>query len=71
MKVLPLRFKDEETLEYVKLICRRKNINLPDYIVDNFEWDDKPICVILDVPPSENVCTDCEFNENCPDRVKK
>jgi hypothetical protein len=71
MKILPLRFKDEETLEYVKLVCRRKHINLPEYIVGNFEWDNKPLCISRGVAPDQFICPPCDYKENCPDGVKK
>jgi hypothetical protein len=70
---LLLTFADEETADYVKLVCRRKGISLESYIVDNLEWDNKPDCLYPDVLTKipKGVCHECEFNETCPDAFKK
>ncbi len=49
-----LTFDDAETVEYIKLVCRRARIDLEGYILDNFEWDG-------DLPCIENgeVTTEC------------
>jgi len=68
-----LTFKDAETADYVKTVCRRKGITLESYILDNFEWDDKPLCFYLE--KSEKIthltCEDCDYIDRCPDRVTK
>lgn len=67
-----LRFCDVETAEYVRLVCRRKNTTLEDYIIDNFEWDDQPECIRNTVGAiTSKVCEGCDFSENCPDVVMK
>lgn len=57
----------KEQYDNVMLICRRKKINLADYIVDNFEWDGEPYCIEVDQLPSAEVCEGCEFSDRCPD----
>ena len=60
---------DKETEQYVRLMCTRKGITLEGYIIDNFEWDDKPEClsdgVLLKIP--KRMCRDCEYSDRCPD----
>lgn len=67
-KTILLTFPDKEITEYVRLVCRRKGIDLAAYIVDNFEWDDKPDCILN---PNEKItsetCLGCEYSESCPD----
>ena len=62
-----LTFADKETADYVRLICRRKGIALEAYIVDNFEWDDKPDCI----SDCNYRCILCEYNDKCPDSEEK
>lgn len=67
-----LTFADKETVNYVKLVCRRKGTNLEAYIVDNFEWDDKPFCLFYGVEKiTEETCKGCEYVDTCPDAVKE
>lgn len=70
---ITLTFPDKETADYVRLVCTRKCIRLEDYIIDNFEWDDKPECLSLDEKPNEIICKkrNCEWAQDCPDAVKK
>lgn len=58
----------KEQCDNIMLIVRRKNINLADYIVDNFEWDDPLNCTEPN-EPSEVVCKGCEYSDRCPDYV--
>lgn len=63
-----LTFPDKETADYVLLIARRKGFNIPDYILDNFEWDDRLDCI--DNPPKKitvKTCEGCDFTDRCPD----
>jgi hypothetical protein len=60
---------DEETEEYVRLMCTRKGYSLENYILDNFEWDDKPECISDNSGPNRAFCVDCEYNEKCLDVV--
>jgi len=68
-----LTFKDKETADYVRLVCRRKAINLADYVVDNFEWDDQISC-LSDLNEGEKItgetCDGCDHITTCPDAVK-
>lgn len=70
-----LTFEEKETVEYILLVCRRKGINLPQYIIDNFEWDDKPACFWeedkVNGKITKETCDGCEFIKECPDAVKK
>jgi hypothetical protein len=70
MMVIQLSF-DDETEEYVRLMCTRKGFVLEDYILDNFEWDDTPDClypdVLMEIPAG--MCDGCEFSNKCPDAV--
>jgi hypothetical protein len=70
---ITLTFADKETADYVRLVCTRKSISLADYVVDNFEWDDKPECIALDEKPNIYICAkrNCQFAEDCPDAVKR
>jgi len=65
-----LTFADKETADYVKMVCRRKGISIPDYIVENFDWDSMPDC-IEDSAYDSHTCYECEYNERCPDVKKK
>ena len=62
---------NEETEKYVRLLCTRKGILLEDYILDNFEWDDKPDCIspeiLIKVP--KGMCYECQWNDRCPDAI--
>ena len=68
-----LTFKDKETADYVRLVCRRKAINLADYVVDNFEWDDQISC-LSDLNEGEKItgetCDGCDHITTCHDAVK-
>ena len=62
-----LTFGDEETVDYVKKICRRKGIVLEEYILDNFEWDSPLQCM-----NDEDVkvdCSGCDYIDRCPDAL--
>lgn len=61
-----LVFADKETADYVRLVCTRKGITLEDYIIDNFEWDDKLSCLVED-QINEEVCDGCQYSDVCPD----
>lgn len=67
-----ITFTDDETYNYVSLVVRRKGINLADYILDNFEWDDTLPCLYHDAPkkPNSETCDGCNYLESCPDGVK-
>ena len=62
---------DEETEQYVRLMCTRKGVTIEDYILGNLEWDDHPDCmkpeVILKIPKKTGICHECEWTDNCPD----
>lgn len=65
-----LNFGDKETVDYINLVCRRKCIDLEDYILDNFEWDDKLPCMdendsVRDDDPF--CCVGCDYAVTCPD----
>jgi len=74
-KTIILKFKDKETADYVRLICKRKGITLEDYIIDNFEWDDEPYCFYYGqgapLEVNSDVCDGCEYLDTCPDAVKE
>ncbi|MDD2246408.1 MAG: hypothetical protein PHC39_04935 [Proteiniphilum sp.] len=69
-----LTFPDKETADYAKLISRRKCVSLESYIIDNYEWD-SPLECMQEFNNGKKVkwtmCRDCEYNECCPDAVKK
>jgi hypothetical protein len=62
-----VEFKSKKSLDYVQKVCRRKGIDLADYILGNFEWDDMPDCIHDSVRPSRKICYPCEFKEVCED----
>jgi hypothetical protein len=70
-----LTFKDKETADYVRLVCRRKGTHLAQYILDNFEWDD-PLPCLVDLnethESSKEICEGCDqlTSGNCPDGLK-
>ena len=65
-----LTFPDADTANYVRLVCSRKSITLEDYIIDNFEWDDKLPCRTYYVPfPTVETCEGCDYSDKCPDVV--
>lgn len=66
-----LTFKDEGEAEYIRLICRRKCMDLESYILDNFEWDDTPYCMRVGGKITADVCDGCDYAERCPDVVKE
>jgi hypothetical protein len=70
---LTITFYSEEEKDYVVLIARRKGYNLAQYIVDNFEWDDRLECedVVNPKKITKGICEGCEFgiSGSCPDRV--
>ena len=65
---ITITFESEEQADEIRLICTRKGITLADYVVENFEWDDQPDC-IKGEPISEDICSPCDWNDNCPDKV--
>lgn len=66
-----LKFDNEEDVKYINLVCRRKGIDLLQYILDNFEWDDLPACIRPEVIPRKDItcdyCDGCDFRDGCPD----
>jgi hypothetical protein len=65
-------FPDIQTADYVRLVCRRKAIDLAGYIVDNFEWDDVPECLSAfneNKKITVKTCDGCEHIEHCPDHA--
>jgi len=67
-----LSFKDKETADYVRLVCRRKGTDLESYILDNIEWDD-PLPCSSDLNEGEKItvetCDGCDQRSHCPDAV--
>ena len=57
---------EEEDYRFIMLVCRRKGMDLGDYILDNFDYDDMPDCIVDSIPPGA-VCKTCDYNESCPD----
>jgi hypothetical protein len=54
--------------QYIEKVCRRKDIDLKGYILDNFEWDEMPECIAVSrTRPSKRVCTGCDWEDRCPD----
>lgn len=68
-----LTFKDKEEVDYILLYCRRKGYRIPNYILDNIEWDDHLACFSLepDEPITSETCRGCDFDDTCPDVVKE
>jgi hypothetical protein len=68
-----LTFGSKEELDFVFLVARRKGYHLPNYLLDNIEWDDKLNCLVPEIPakPSKDICDGCDFIGTCPDAVKK
>ena len=66
--VLEMTKDQKDTIE---LICRRKRINLAEYVIDNMvEWDDHLACLSSGLEPSPEVCEGCDYSDRCPDYVK-
>lgn len=65
-----LTFKDKDTADYVRLVCRRKGISLDEYILGNFEWDDTLYCLIEGGNITADTCDGCDYADRCPDVVK-
>ena len=61
----------EEDEKYIRLMCTRKGMTLFDYIMDNFEWDDKPVCLLSEDPISKKDCAECEWGDQCPDNLNR
>lgn len=61
-----LTFKDEATADYVRLVSSRKGYDLENYILGNFEWDDRFPC-LEKIDPKD--CKICDFFESCPDHI--
>ena len=58
----------EEQKNTIDLICRRKRINLVDYLIDNMvEWDAQLYCMASGQGPSTEVCDGCDYRDGCPD----
>ena len=73
-KTIALDFKNRETADYVRLVCRRKGVDLVQYVLDNFEWDGMPYCLSAFNPGEKitpDTCEGCEFGETCPDGCLK
>ena len=69
MAEITITIPDEST-DYVNKMVRRKHIDLGQYIVDNFEWDDQPECINVGrIWPA--MCGRCEWNDRCPDTKRK
>lgn len=69
-----LTFSDEETAEYIRLVCRRKGIDLAGYVNDNLEWDDQIYCLSAFNPSDKltaDICEGCQYIDTCPDAVKE
>jgi hypothetical protein len=69
-----LTFADKETIDYVKLVCRRKGTSLESYIVGNLEWDDKLECISFSgkgLMINWRMCNRCDYSDRCPDAKKK
>jgi hypothetical protein len=67
-----LTFANEEEVDYILTVARRKGYHLPNYILDNMNWDQRLPCLSLE--PEEKItkdtCHGCEFSSTCPDVVK-
>lgn len=66
-----VEFGSRKELNYVQKVLRRKGINLADYIIGNFEWDDMPDCIRCSERPSKKLCAVCEWNDRCEDTKKQ
>lgn len=68
-----ITFPDIETADYIRLVSRRKGIDLAGYIEDNFEWDTQIECLSAfndEKKITKKTCEDCEYIETCPDAAK-
>lgn len=69
-----LTFKNPGDVEFIKAVCRRKDIDLESYILDNFEWDEMPECLSSSNDDSDEItkdtCDGCDYADRCPDVVK-
>lgn len=65
-KLLILQFNEKEQIDHIRKIARRKGFTIPDYILDNFEWDDKLPC-LEKINPED--CKTCDFSSSCRDKV--
>ncbi len=61
-----VEFHSRKELNYVQKVLRRKGIDLADYILGNFEWDDMPECIRYSKMPGK-ICVNCEWNDRCED----
>lgn len=69
-----LTFADKSEVDYVLLVFRRKGVHIPQYILDNLEWDEQLQC-LSDFNEGEKItaamCLECDHIDTCPDAVKK
>ena len=69
-----LEFDCKEIVDGIKLTCRRKGIDLEQYIIDNFEWDQSLHCMNdcgYSKKITPKICEGCDYIDGCPDKKVK
>lgn len=67
-----LTFQNEDEVNYILTVARRKGYRLPNYLLDNMNWDQTLPCLSLEPEEKINVetCRGCDFADRCPDVIK-